>query len=105
MKRFSKTIAAALAALGLVVALGVARDAAGVVLVRTAVAYRPHPLARTAAVAAVTALAVGTVVRTLPPSCQTVVADGVAYRQCGGTWYQPRYAGPDVTYVVVNPPR
>jgi len=108
MKRFKKTVAAGLAALGLVVALGVARDAAGVVLVRTAVAYRPHPLARTAAVAAtaaVTALAVGTVVRSLPPSCQTVVAGGVAYRQCGGTWYQPRYAGPEVTYVVVNPPR
>ena len=29
----------------------------------------------------------------------------VAYHDCGGAWYQPRYAGSQVTYVVVNPPQ
>ena len=90
-------------------AFGLAQRQAGAVLVRTAVAYRPyHPVARaavatTAAVA--TAVAVGTVVHTLPPSCGTVTVGNVAYQQCGSTWYQPRYAGSDVTYVVVSPPR
>ena len=43
--------------------------------------------------------------RSLPPSCSTVMVGNVAYQQCGSTWYQPRYAGSAVTYVVVNPPR
>jgi hypothetical protein len=34
-----------------------------------------------------------------------VVVGNVAYQQCGHTWYQPRYAGSEVSYVVVNPPR
>jgi hypothetical protein len=28
----------------------------------------------------------------------------MTYQQCGGTYYQPQYAGSSVTYVVVNPP-
>jgi hypothetical protein len=48
---------------------------------------------------------VGSAVRTLPPHCTPVVVGGVAYQQCGSAWYQPRYAGSQVTYVVVNPPR
>jgi hypothetical protein len=88
------------------------------VVVRTAVAYRPvpvyrpapvyHPVARTAAVvgtAAVTAAVVGSVVSTLPPSCTSVVVNGVAYQQCGSAWYRPSYAGTTVSYTVVNPPR
>jgi hypothetical protein len=81
---------------------------AGAVVVRTAVAYRPHPVARTAAVttaAVATAAAVGTVVATVPPSCGAVVVGNATYQQCGSTWYQPRYAGSQVSYVVVNPPR
>jgi len=87
------------------------------VVVRTAVAYRPvpvyrapvyHPVARTAAVvgtAAVTAAVVGSVVSTLPPSCTSVIVNGIAYRQCGSAWYQPSYAGTTINYTVVNPPR
>jgi hypothetical protein len=40
----------------------------------------------------------------LPPSCSMVQVGGVAYQQCGSTWYQPRYAGTSVQYVVVNSP-
>jgi hypothetical protein len=83
-----------------------AATAHAVVVVRTAVNY--HPVARAAvATAAVvgTAAIVGSVVRTLPPQCSTMVVGNVAYQQCGSTWYQPQYSGSQVTYVVVNPPR
>jgi len=32
------------------------------------------------------------------------VVGGVAYQHCGNAWYQPRYAGSQVNYIVVNPP-
>ena len=63
-----------------------------------------HPVA-TAAAVAVTAAAIGSIVYSLPPSCQTVMVNGLAYQQCGGSWYQPQYSGSQVTYVVVNSPR
>jgi len=66
-----------------------------------------HPVARAAAVtatAAVTAAAIGSVVNSLPPSCTTVEQVGVTYQRCGSTWYQPRYVGTQVSYVVVTPP-
>jgi hypothetical protein len=89
--------------------LSIAIPARAAVFVRTAVAYRPiHPVARTAAVvgtAAVTAAVVGSVVRTLPPACSSVVIGNVAYQQCGSSWYRPQYSGTTVNYVVVNPPR
>jgi hypothetical protein len=66
-----------------------------------------HPVARAAAVTATvaaTAVVVGSIVSTLPPNCTTIVANGVSYRQCGSTWYQPQISGSSTTYVVVNPP-
>jgi hypothetical protein len=66
-----------------------------------------HPVAATAAVVgatAVTAAAVGSVVNTLPPSCTMAPVNNVTYQNCGGTYYQPRYSGTQVSYVVVNPP-
>ena len=97
------------------VVLAIVLGSAGVaqaVVVRRAVAYRPaavayrpyHPVARTAAVAT-TAVVVGSMVNTLPPSCSSVMVGNAVYQQCGSAWYQPRYAGSDVTYVVVEPPR
>ena len=67
-----------------------------------------HPIATGVAVgatAAVTAAVIGSVVYSLPPSCSSVVVNGIGYQQCGSAWYQPQYAGSNVTYVVVNPPR
>jgi hypothetical protein len=67
-----------------------------------------HPVATGVAVgatAAVTAAVIGSVVYRLPPSCTSAIVNGVTYQQCGSTWYQPQYAGSNVTYVVVNPPR
>jgi hypothetical protein len=56
-------------------------------------------------VAAVAAAVVGSMVSTLPPSCSTVIVDGFAYQQCGGTWYQPQISGGSTTYIAVNAPR
>lgn len=39
--------------------------------------------------AAVTAIAVGTIVATLPPSCSTVFVGGMTYHDCDGTYYVP----------------
>lgn len=67
-----------------------------------------HPFATAAAVtagAALTSAVIGSIVYSLPPSCGTVVVNGLTYQQCGSAWYQPQYAGSQVTYVVVNPPR
>jgi hypothetical protein len=108
--RRSRTLRGGLgAALALVAASLIAQpNARAIIVARTAVAYRPRPVVRaavaTTAVVA-TAVAVGTVVRSLPPSCSSVRVGNVAYQQCGQTWYEPRYSGSEVTYVVVNPPR
>ncbi|MDH5833577.1 hypothetical protein [Luteimonas kalidii] len=70
--------------------------------------YWDHPVATAAAVTAtvaVTSAVIGSIVYSVPPSCGTVVVNGIAYQQCGSTWYQPQYAGTTVQYVVVNPPR
>ena len=67
-----------------------------------------HPITTAAAMgtgAAVTDAVVGTVVHTLPPACAAVQVGNITYQQCGGTWYQPQYAGTQLTYVVVDPPR
>jgi hypothetical protein len=67
-----------------------------------------HPVAVAAAVTAtavVTAAVVGSIVHSVPPSCTTVIVNGLAYQQCGSTWYQPQFVGTTTTYVVVNPPR
>jgi hypothetical protein len=101
-------LAVALAAGAVLLASGSVEAA---VMVRRSVAYRPRPVApvaRTAAVATAavaTAAVVGSVVHTLPASCHSVVVGNVAYQECGGAWYQPRYAGSEVTYTVVNPPQ
>jgi hypothetical protein len=62
-----------------------------------------HPVATAAAITA-TAMIVGSIVYSLPPSCSTVVINGFAYQQCGNTWYQPQISGSSTTYVVVNAP-
>jgi hypothetical protein len=106
MKRHSRFAALAMGVLGLLLAAGEARA----IIVRTAVAVRPVArvavgTAVVAGAAVATAAVVGSTVRTLPPQCSSVVVNGIAYQQCGSAWYQPQYAGSNVTYVVVNPPR
>ena len=68
--------------------------------------YHPAATAAAATAAAVTTAAVvGSVVHSLPASCEAVSVNGFTYQQCGSTWYQPQFSGSSVTYVVVNPPR
>nr|WP_321400543.1 hypothetical protein [uncultured Desulfobacter sp.] len=56
---------------------------------------------------AITGLAIGAIVTaaSMPSGCSDIIIGGIAYRQCGSTWYQPYYQGTTVQYIVVNPPR
>jgi hypothetical protein len=51
-----------------------------------------------------TAMVVGAMVNSLPPSCTAISANGVTYQKCGSTYYQPQFSGGNTTYVVVNAP-
>ncbi len=62
-----------------------------------------HPVGTAVAVGA-TAAVVGSIIYSLPPSCTMVQSGGVTYQRCGSTWYQPRYSGSSVQYVVVTSP-
>ena len=62
-----------------------------------------HPVGTAVAIGA-TAAVIGSIIYSLPPSCSMVQIGGVTYQQCGSTWYQPRYSGSSVQYVVVNSP-
>lgn len=48
---------------------------------------------------------IGAVASTLPASCAIAGPLGTTYYNCRGVWYEPRFAGSTITYVVVNPPR
>ena len=63
-----------------------------------------HPVATAAAITA-TAIIVGSIVNSLPPSCSVVYVNGLTYQHCGNTWYQPQFVGTSTTYIVVNPPQ
>lgn len=60
---------------------------------------------RPVAAAVATAVVIGAVVRTLPPSCTAVTINAITYHNCTGVWYQPQFVGTQVTYVVVQAPR
>ncbi len=69
--------------------------------------YRPAaPVVYGAGAVAATAaaVAIGSRVAALPGGCSSVVVHGITYYNCGGTFYQPVYDGPNVVYVVVNSP-
>lgn len=68
--------------------------------------YHHHDVGRAWAIGALTGLVVGTIIASsaMSPSCGTMVVNGISYRQCGNTWYQPHYAGSQVNYIVVNRP-
>ena len=63
-----------------------------------------HPIAAGAAIAATTAIVVGSYYSALPSGCMKVIENGMTYYTCNGYWYQPVYKGSSVTYVVVNQP-
>ncbi|HWU25061.1 MAG TPA: hypothetical protein VN154_01545 [Rhizomicrobium sp.] len=39
----------------------------------------------------------------LPPSCSQYYYSNT-YHNCSGTWYQPAYDAPDISYTAVKPP-
>jgi len=50
------------------------------------------------------AVAVGSIVYSLPASCVKIVRNGVAYKRCEDNWFAPRYQGSNVVYVAVRAP-
>ncbi len=62
------------------------------------------PVIRPPVAAAAVGLAIGATVASLPPACSNVVINGATYYNCSGTYYQRAYDGPNVVYVVVQPP-
>jgi len=57
-----------------------------------------------AAAQAPSGVSVGTVVQTLPAGCKPVTVSGVAYQDCGGSFYKTVFQGNNLVYVVVQNP-
>ncbi len=55
------------------------------------------------AAAAATAVAIGSLVATVPAGCPYQYVNSVNYYVCGGTWYQPYYGANGLYYRVVPP--
>ena len=55
-----------------------------------------------AAAQAPSGVSVGTVVQTLPAGCKPVTVSGVAYQDCGGSFYKTAFQGNNLVYVVVQ---
>ena len=53
-----------------------------------------------------TGMAIGSVIAasTIPKTCTTVVVNGISYRRCDNSYYQPFYEGDTLVYKVVSSP-
>ena len=51
------------------------------------------------------ALAVGTIVSSLPDGCPPLTVDDVQYYSCGGNWYRAAYQENNLVYVTTDPPQ
>ena len=53
-----------------------------------------------------TGLIIGSVIAssTMPTTCTTIVANGISYRRCDNSYYQPFYEGDTLVYKVVASP-
>ncbi|HSR73287.1 MAG TPA: hypothetical protein VLL31_00460 [Sulfurovum sp.] len=53
-----------------------------------------------------TGLVIGSMVAasTMPATCTTVIVNGISYRRCGSSYYQPFYQGDTLVYKVVASP-
>lgn len=53
-----------------------------------------------------TGMVIGSVIAasTMPTTCTTFVTNGISYRQCGSSYYQPFYQGDTLVYKVVASP-
>ena len=57
-----------------------------------------------AAAQSASAVAIGTVVKTLPAGCTVVTVSGVQYQDCSGSFYKTAFQGNNLVYVVVEKP-
>lgn len=51
------------------------------------------------------ALAIGTVVASLPAGCTTSSVNNVEYYHCGPNWYRTAFQGNTLVYVTTDPPK
>lgn len=53
-----------------------------------------------------TGLVIGSVIAaaSMPSTCTTTYVNGISYRRCGSSYYQPFYEGDTMVYKVVNSP-
>lgn len=51
------------------------------------------------------ALAIGTVVTSLPEGCTTSSVDNQEYYHCGSNWYRSAFQGNTLVYVTTDPPK
>jgi nucleoid-associated protein YgaU len=70
---------------------------------KTAAAQQQAALAQQQAAVAGAPLPLGTVVSALPPGCVATPVGGVNYQYCGGNFYEPKYQGSTLVYVVAKP--
>jgi len=61
--------------------------------------------AAAAIVGTAAAVAIGTVIASVPPDCTNVAVNGINYKDCNGNWFEPKYNGHSVVYVAVAPPK
>jgi len=63
--------------------------------------YHGHPI-----LAFTTAVAIGSIIAsaTMPKTCTTVVANGISYRRCDNSYFQPFYQGDTLVYKAVPSP-
>ena len=63
--------------------------------------YHGHPI-----LAFTTVLAIGSIISaaTMPKTCTSVIVNGLDYRRCDNSYYQPFYEGDTLVYKVVESP-
>ncbi len=63
--------------------------------------YHGHPI-----LAFTTVLAIGSIISaaTMPKTCTSVLVNGIDYRRCDNSYYQPFYEGDTLVYKVVESP-
>ena len=99
-------VAAANAAAANMAAANAAAAQAAAANANAAAAQAAAAQASAAAAAAHTAqagLPIGSMVPSLPPGCSSIVANGVNYFNCNGTYYRAAFQGNNLVYVVSVP--
>lgn len=47
----------------------------------------------------------GAITHEIPSNCKSEIVNGKSYKHCGVNWFEPKYSGTELEYVVVDPPK